>query len=77
MKVRELIRALARHDLDLEVVIPADPDLLADFIAVAGVEEDAFVVDRQDPAHLRFAKLRDEGALVAVRLRAGPTAASH
>jgi len=77
MKVRQLIRALAKHDLDMEVVIPADPDLQADFRAVAAVEEDLFAVDRQAPAHLRLAHRHDRAALVAVRLSAGPTAASH
>jgi hypothetical protein len=73
MKVRELIRALAKHDLDLEVAIPADPGRPTDFMGVGGVEEDVFSADRQEPAHLRLAKLRDDGALVAVRLRARPT----
>ena len=77
MKVRQLIRALAKHDLDMEVVMPADPDLLADFVAVSGVEEDLFATDRQEPAHLRLAALHDNGALPAVRLIAQPTAASH
>jgi len=73
MKVRELIRALAKHDLDLEVVIPADPSLPAAFMGVGGVEEDVFAADRQTPPQLRLAKPRDDGALVAVRLRARPT----
>lgn len=72
MTVRDLIRALARHDLDLEVVIPADPDLMGDFMIVSGVEEDAFVIDRDDPGNLVLAELRDDGARVAVRLCARP-----
>jgi hypothetical protein len=76
MKVRQLIRALAKHDLDLEVVIPVASDQAA-FVGVAGVEEEIFAADRQAPAHLRLAKSRDEGVLVAVRLRAQPDAAPH
>ena len=77
MKVRQLIRALAKHDLDMEVVMPIDPDLPVDFMTVAAVEEDVFAADRQDPAHFRLAKLQGEGALVAVRLSVRPTAAAH
>lgn len=77
MKIRQLIRALAKHDLDMEVVIPTAPGLPADFMAVAGVEEDMFAVDRQDPAHLTLAERHGEGALVAVKLSARPAAASH
>jgi hypothetical protein len=43
----------------------------------AGVEEEIFAAARQAPAHLRLAKRRDEGVLVAVRLRAQPDAAPH
>ena len=77
MKVRQLIRALAKHDLDMEVVMPVDPALPADFMTVAGVEEDLFAADRGDPAHLRLAQLPGEGALVAVRLSTRPSAAAH
>lgn len=77
MKVRQLIRALAKHDLDMEVVIPADPNLLADFVPVAGVEQDVFSPDRQEPAYLKLAERHGEGTLVAVKLSARPTAASH
>ena len=72
MKVRDLIRALAKQDLDLEVVIPADPDLLGDFMIVSGVEQDVFVMDRNDPGNLVLAERHDEGARVAVRLVARP-----
>jgi hypothetical protein len=77
MKVRQLIRALAKHDLDMEVVIPAGADLPGAFMAVDGVEEDRFALDRQEPVHLRLAELRSEEMLVAVRLTARPPAASH
>jgi hypothetical protein len=77
MRVRELIRALAKHDLDMEVVMAAEPGLDADFMRVAEVEEAVFAADCQEPAHLRLAKLHGEGALVAVRLRTRPTTAAH
>ena len=77
MKVRQLIRALAKHDLDMEVLMPADPDRVADFVAVSAVEEDLFAADRQESAHLRLAGLHDPSALPAVRLIAQPTAAPH
>jgi len=77
MKVRQLIRALAKHDLDMEVVMPADPDRLTEFMAVSGVAEDLFATNRQEPAHLKLAELHDAGALPAVRLIARPNAASH
>jgi len=72
MTVRDLIRALAKHDLDLEVVIPADPDLMGDFMIVGSAERDVFVMDRTDPGNLVLAELGDDGARVAVRLCARP-----
>lgn len=68
MTVREVIRALAKHDLDLEVVIPADPDLMGDFMIVSAVEEDVFTMDRKDPGNLVLADRADTGARIAVRL---------
>ena len=72
MTVRELIQALVRHDLDLEVVIPADPDVTADFMIVSRVVTDLFAMDRTDPGNLVLAQPGDARARVAVRLCAGP-----
>lgn len=77
MKVRELIRALAKHDLDMEVVMPADPDMTAEYMAVAGVEENVFAAGPGSPARLRLAGPHDDGAIVAVRLRSRPSVAAH
>ena len=72
MTIRDLIRALAKHDLNLEVVIPADPDITADFMIVSGVEKDVFAIDRTDPGNLVLAQLGDDGARIALRLCARP-----
>jgi hypothetical protein len=77
MTVRQLIRALVKYDLDLEVVIPAGPNLPADFIVVVAVEQDVFAAERQEPPNLTLAELSDPGAFLAVRLCAGPTPAAH
>ena len=72
MTIRDLIRALVKHDLDLEVVIPADPDITADFMIVSGIEEDLFAIDPTDPGNLVLARLGDDSARIAVRLCARP-----
>jgi hypothetical protein len=77
MRVRELIRALAKHDLDMEVVMPADPDMAAEYMVVAGVEENTFAPGSGSRARLKLAAPHDEGAIVAVRLRSRPNVAAH
>ena len=72
MTIRDLIRALVKHDLDLEVVIPADHDIMADFMIVSSVRKDVFAVDRTDPGNLVLAQPGDDGARIALRLCAGP-----
>lgn len=66
MNVRDLIRALEQHDPEMEVVIPADPELRSDY-AVVG----AAVPDVLAPAFnggVELAELQDEGARVVLRL---------
>jgi hypothetical protein len=68
VKVRDLITALQLHDLDMEVVVPADPSIRGDFALISLVAADVFVPSQCAAGTLEFAELSDKGAFTAVQL---------